>query len=321
MNTLDSNYYPETISQITNKLCTYLKKDRPDYFIVHGDRFETFAAAIASSSMNIPTIQLDAGDITIVGTYDDVVRHSISRLAHILCTTNNTSKLRLIKHGEEKWRIVNIGISSLSNNRNKKYASKTKIQKKFHINFDKPIVIFTFHPLTYDMNKTKKHIKICVESIIELSKKLNVIVTYPNDDYGSKHIISEYKKLKKYENVYLIKSLGKYFYHSLMNLNLKKKHKIFCMGNSSSGLKEAIFFNCFSINLGERQLNRIQLKNVINTEIEKRRIINSVKIILKKGFKKNFKNPFYNKNSINNFFDIIKKNFDNQFKVLNKKYY
>ena len=145
MNTLDSNYYPETISQITNKLCTYLKKDRPDYFIVHGDRFETFAAAIASSSMNIPTIQLEAGDITNGGTYDDVVRHSISRLAHILCTTNNTSKLRLIKHGEEKWRIVNIGISSLSNNRNKKYASKTKIQKKFHINFDKPIVIFTFH--------------------------------------------------------------------------------------------------------------------------------------------------------------------------------
>ena len=45
------------------------------------------------------------------------------------------------------------------------------------------------------------------------------------------------------------------------------------MGNSSSGLKEAIFFNCFSINLGERQLNRIQLKNVINTEIEKEELL------------------------------------------------
>ena len=176
--------------------------------------------------------------------------------------------MRLIKHGEEKWRIVNIGISSLSNNRNKKYASKTKIQKKFHINFDKPIVIFTFHPLTYDMNKTKKQIKICVESIIELSKKLNVIVTYPNDDYGSKHIISEYKKLKKYENVYLIKSLGKYFYHSLMNLNLKNI-KYFAW-EIHHQVKRSIFFNCFSINLGERQLNRIQLKNVINTEIEKK---------------------------------------------------
>ncbi len=321
MNTLDTRYYAKTISQITNKLCIKLKKDRPDFFIIHGDRFETFAAAITSSSMNIPTIQLEAGDITNGGTYDDVVRHSVSRLAHILCTTNNTSKLRLIKHGEENWRISNIGISSLIKIKNKKYASRTSIQKKFHVNFNKPIIIFTFHPLSFDTYKTKKDIKICVESLIELSKTLNVIVTYPNDDYGSKYIISEYKKLKKYKNIYIIKSLGKYFFHSLMNLNLEKKHKILCMGNSSSGLKEAIFFNCFSINLGDRQLNRFQLKNVIDTKIEKKKIIFSVKKILKKGFEKNFKNPFYNKNSINIFFDIIEKNFDNQFKVLNKKYY
>ena len=80
-----------------------------DFFILHGDRFETFAAAIASSSMNIPTVQLEAGDITNGGTYDDSARHAISRLSHLLFTTNEESKKRLIKYGEEKWRIKNFG--------------------------------------------------------------------------------------------------------------------------------------------------------------------------------------------------------------------
>ena len=39
------------------------------------------AAAITSTSMNIPTIQLEGGDITNGGTFDDTMRHAISRLS------------------------------------------------------------------------------------------------------------------------------------------------------------------------------------------------------------------------------------------------
>lgn len=321
MNTTDPTYYADTISQITKKLSIQLKKDRPDFFIIHGDRFETFAAGITSTSMNIPTIQIEAGDITNGGTFDDTARHAISRLSHLLTTTNKESQLRLIKQGEEKWRICNIGISSLSKVNKKKYASKLEIKKKYNINFNKPIIIFTFHPISLDINKTKNHIKICTKSLIQLSKNFSVIVTYPNDDYGSKYIISEYKKLYKYKNIQVIKSLGKYYFHSLMNLNLQKKHKIFCLGNSSSGLKEAIFFNCFSINLGERQLNRIQTKNVLNIKVKKKVIVETAKRIAKKRFENKNVNPFYQKDSIKKLLNLIKKNFNNKFRLLNKKYF
>ena len=321
MNTMNPTYYADTISQITKKLSIHLKKNRPDFFIVHGDRFETFAAAITSTSMNIPTIQLEGGVITNGGTFDDTMRHAISRLSHLLFTTNKDSQLRLIKQGEEKWRVSNIGISSLSKFKKQKYATKLEIEKKLNLKFDKPIIIFTFHPISFDINKTKKHIKICIKSLIELSKNFNVIVTFPNDDYGSKYIISEYKKLYRYKNIHVIKSLGKYYFHSLMNLNLQKKHKIVCLGNSSSGLKEAIFFRCFSINLGERQLNRIQSKNVFNIGVEKKKIVKTVIRVIKKKYNKKIINPFYQKNSTKKFFSLIRKNFNNQFSVLNKKYF
>ena len=100
---MNLQYYPNSISETILKLSKKLKKLKPDFLFVHGDRFETLAAAIASSSMNIPTVQLESGDITNGGTYDDSARHAISRLSHVLFTTNQESKKRLIKFGEENY--------------------------------------------------------------------------------------------------------------------------------------------------------------------------------------------------------------------------
>ena len=71
------------------------------------DRFETFAFAISSYLNKIPIAHYEGGDITEGGTLDDNIRHAISKIANIHFTTNNDSKLRLIKMGEEKWRCFN----------------------------------------------------------------------------------------------------------------------------------------------------------------------------------------------------------------------
>ena len=93
--TLSSN--PKTISIGIDLISNELKKINPDYFIVYGDRYETFASVIASTQMGIPTIHVEGGDITEGGTFDDSVRHAITKLSHIHLATNEHSKKELYK--------------------------------------------------------------------------------------------------------------------------------------------------------------------------------------------------------------------------------
>ena len=91
------------VKQISNALYDI----RPDILLVYADRFEGFAAVIASSQMNIVTAHIEGGDLTQGGALDDSVRHSMTKLSHIHFTSNQNASQRLIKLGEEKWRIFN----------------------------------------------------------------------------------------------------------------------------------------------------------------------------------------------------------------------
>ena len=323
-NNTNETYYPRVISDVVVKITKKLKFLKPDFFILHGDRFESFAAAIASSSMNIPTIQLEAGDITNGGTYDDSARHAISRLSHLLFTTNEESKKRLIKYGEEKWRIKNFGSTTFEKLKKNNFATTEEIKNKFQLKLNKPIILFTFHSSSINYKKSFKDIKICVESLIKFSEQADIIITYPNDDLGSYQIIKEYKKLNKNNKIKIYKNLGQYFYHGIMALNYFNVQKVICVGNSSSGIKETPFFRCKTLNIGDRQKGRLQAGNVINVPIVKKYIVNDLRKILKDKFKKNekifFKNPYYCKDSSKKIINFIKQNRNKKFKLLNKQY-
>ena len=49
------------------------------------------------------------------------------------------------------------------------------------------------------------------------------------------------------------------------------------MGNSSSGIKETLFFNCKTINLGSRQKSRFKSSNVYECKIDYRKILDLFK--------------------------------------------
>ena len=104
-----SDYYTE----LTTKFNKFLKKNFFDYIFVSSDRFESFAIANVAFMNQIQIIHYEGGDITLGGSYDDYLRHSISRLASLHFVTNEFSKSRLIKFGEEKKRIENVGLLSL----------------------------------------------------------------------------------------------------------------------------------------------------------------------------------------------------------------
>ncbi len=73
------------------------------------------------------------------------------------------------------------------------------------------------------------------------------------------------------------------------------------MGNSSSGIKETLFFNCKTINLGNRQKSRLKTKNIFDCDLKMKNIVTKTKKVL--NLKINFKklsNPYYSKKNFNN---------------------
>ena len=127
------------------------------------------------------------------------------------------------------------------------------------------------------------------EALEYLSKDNQIIITYPNFDPGYQYIIDKIKNLKKrFKKVKVFKHLGRVNYHSLLYY-IGKNKKGFCMGNSSSGIKETIFFNCPTLNIGIRQNSRLKPKNVVDVKANKNHII---KKINKLNNYKVFKNPY-----------------------------
>ena len=74
----------------------------------------------------------------------------------------------------------------------------------------------------------------------------------------------------------MVKSLGQLKYLSAMN------QLDFVMGNTSSGIIEAASFQKPVINIGNRQLGRLQSANVINSTIEK--LKDAINLAISKSF-------------------------------------
>ena len=73
--------------------------------------------------------------------------------------------------------------------------------------------------------------------------------------------------------MFLIENFGTKGYFSCM------KYCSFLLGNTSSGIIEAASFKKYVINLGDRQKGRLAGENVLNIEINKEKILESIKKI------------------------------------------
>ena len=271
-----SDYTPKNIAEIVEKYSTSLRKIKPDYNLVYADRFESFGAIIASSQMNIPTIHIEGGDKTEGGTLDDSVRHAMTKISHIHITTNDNAKKRIIKLGEEKWRVKNFGYSAMDYVKLKNYAKKSEIENKLKIKITKPIILFTQHPIPMENENIQNNFEKILHSIKKLSKlNIQIIITYPNSDYGGKKIIEKINRLKGIKNIKIVSSLGRYLYHGVLALN-NKNIKVVCAGNSSSGIKETAIFKCPVVNIGPRQNGRFRSSNVFDVKYNDKQIYETI---------------------------------------------
>lgn len=288
-------------------------KSEIDVLIVYADRYETFAAAVSASHMNIPICHIEGGDITEGGTYDDNIRHAISKIAHLHYPSNNQSEEVLRGLGEESWRIKNVGLLPFAGNYKEGLMNSRELEKSLNIVLNREIIIFTMHSISSSISKTKEENDEAFEAIMSLNdKNQTIIITYPNDDNGSDYILERIENVRKErKDIYVVKSLGQRRYYSLLNLGTEG-YNVICMGNSSSIVKECIFFNAKGILIGQRQNGRLIGNNVKRVEANKNAILAELNVI--KHLRIEIKiehNPYYVGNGVEVLVDHLKRSIKN----------
>ncbi len=80
---------------------------KPDMVVVLGDRSETLTAAFAALQLKIPIAHIQGGEIS--GNIDGIQRHAITKLAHLHFAETKQAAERILKMGEEAWRVHAVG--------------------------------------------------------------------------------------------------------------------------------------------------------------------------------------------------------------------
>lgn len=259
-------------------LSRILNKFKPDILVVYADRFEGFSAVITGTQMNIATVHIEGGDLTEGGALDDSVRHAMTKLSHLHFCTNSEAESRIIKLGEEPWRVYNVGFPIIDLLAEGIFASPTEIQENYGINISMPILVYTQHSVTTEYSKAIGQVRPSLEALVQAAEEgIQVIVTFPNNDAGGKRIVGELEKLrnKKIPGIHIYDSLGRYYYHGFLNICGRVGIGA-CIGNSSSGIKETPFFGCPTVNIGSRQNGRLRSTNVIDTDYDKEEIKDAI---------------------------------------------
>jgi UDP-N-acetylglucosamine 2-epimerase (non-hydrolysing)/GDP/UDP-N,N'-diacetylbacillosamine 2-epimerase (hydrolysing) len=244
-----------------------LEEIKPDILLVLTDLGHTLAGAIAGSHMNIPVAHLHGGDVS--GTVDEFVRHAITKLSHIHLTATKQSAERIIKMGEEPWRVYVVGAPGLDTVLNKKLIEQEKIAKKFALDLKKPILLVVQHPVITEVEQAKTQMRETMEALFGLKEQS--IVIYPNADAGGRRMIKVIEQYMKYPFIQMYKSLPHIEYLSLMKI------ASVMVGNSSSGIIEAPSFHLPVVNIGTRQAGRERSTNVIDVGYNREEIVKAVK--------------------------------------------
>ncbi|MEW6614451.1 MAG: UDP-N-acetylglucosamine 2-epimerase [Thermodesulfobacteriota bacterium] len=245
-----------------------LAQIKPDIVFVLGDRGEVLAMVICALEMNIPVVHLAGGDIC-QGGVDEPVRHAITKLANIHFASNQDSANRILKMGEEPWRVYNVGLPVMDLIRQKRFSHPDKVKQMFDLDTEKPILLLLQHSVTWQVEDAEYQMRQTMEAIDQLGYQ--TIAVYPCSDPGYESIIKVMLEYSERLYFQLHKNIEFSDFWGLMNIA-----SVF-IGNSSSGVLETPSFKIPFVNIGIRQEGRLRADNVIDVDHSKEQIMEAIR--------------------------------------------
>ena len=301
-NTFDG-YNPTTMTKslaiFMLQLPEILQSMNADAILIAGDRGEQLQAAIVGAHLYLPVAHIQAGELS--GNIDGVTRHAIARFAHIHFAANKDAEERLLKSGEQAFRVHMVGAPQLDEITSSFFTPKEELYKKLKLREDKPIFILAQHAVTEEFAQAKSQMIATINALSSFDAQVVVILS--NSDAGSLEIRKAIQT-ERLPNMFIYSNLPRVDYLGLMNVA-----KVI-VGNSSSGLLEAPSFKLPAVNIGLRQKGRIFGENVICCNHEGEEIVSAITKATSPEFRESLEsmvNPYGEGNSARRIVDILEK--------------
>lgn len=276
----------------------------PDIVLILGDRFEIFPVAAAALFHRIPVAHIYGGERS-EGAVDDSIRHALTKMSHLHFTAAESHRQRVIQMGENPDHVFTVGSLGIENALNTKLMIKKEFEKFTGFKTEDKNILVTYHPTTLEKGKAETEFK-NILSALEKLEDTNIIFTRQNADAEGR-IISEMTDRFVSENPsrrQVFTSMGRKGYLSALK---------FCAvvaGNSSSALIEAPCFETASVNIGNRQKNRLRPVSVIDCVPESDAILKTLKKAFSPAFRKkikNIENPYGDGKTSGRIIKVLKK--------------
>jgi UDP-N-acetylglucosamine 2-epimerase (non-hydrolysing)/GDP/UDP-N,N'-diacetylbacillosamine 2-epimerase (hydrolysing) len=285
-------------------LATTFSRLNPDIVLVVGDRVEAFAAATAAHLSGRVLAHVHGGDRAL-GQVDDALRHAITKLAHLHFPATKESADRILKLGEDKWRVHTVGSPGLD-------AITTDASPLAdctpHLQVAHPFMgggandsrgsmpalrehryaLVLLHPTDADDQVEHDRARL----LLRLTRSTgfdHTIVLYPNNDPGSAGICRAWQSaIANPQSAIFIKNLPRPAFLGLL------RDAAVLVGNSSSGIIEAASFGTPVLDVGPRQAGRERGENVTTVPFRQAPIRAALRAIWNDGHPRRYakKNPY-----------------------------
>jgi len=245
----------------------YLRESMPDLLIVHGDRVETLAGAIAGALNNVRVAHIEGGEVS--GTVDEVLRHAVTKLSQVHFVANEEASLRLRQMGEISHSIFVIGSPDTDIMFSPTLPHFEEVSKHYEIPFNRgEYGIVLYHPVTTEREHTNRNAKEVVQSVLDSG--LNFVVIHPNNDHGAEGILQEMERLRSSPRFRFIPSMRFEYFLVLM------KNALVMVGNSSAGVREAPAYAVPTVNIGSRQNRRFRCASIVDVKEDRSEILRAL---------------------------------------------
>ena len=241
------------------KFANYFQQEKPDLFIVLGDRTEILGVCSAALNAHIPIAHIHGGELT-QGAVDDCVRHAVTKMSYLHFPVAEEYRRRIIQMGENPDRVFNVGALGVENILHTTLMDKAEVCDLIGIPTDRLYAVVTFHPVTMQPEAVEHQMKELLQAM-QAHGDYFYFVTKANADAGGACVNEMFEDAeKKYSNLKLVSSLGMKRYLSAV------KYAQFVLGNSSSGIIEAPALGTPTVNVGDRQKGRLLAETIVSCE-------------------------------------------------------
>ena len=251
---------------------------KPDVVVLLGDRFEILAAAQAALVASIPIAHLHGGETT-EGAFDEAIRHSITKMAHLHFVAAEPYRRRVVQLGEDPKRVFNLGSPGLDHFHRTPLLDRSEVEDFLAFPLDAPTFVVTYHPTTLSGRSVRESTKELFRALLRFPDA-RFVFTKSNADTGGRAInqaIDAFVQAHP-DRARAFDAMGLPRYLSTL------AHADVVIGNSSSGLTEAPAVGIPTVNVGARQNGRLRASSVIDCGESEAEIVQAIDTALSPGF-------------------------------------